>query len=386
MGLFIISTAILLIFLFAENFLHSSRLKRIPLRISVSGTRGKTTIVRSLASVFRKSGMVVLAKTTGSEANYILPDGSEKPVRRWGITTIMEQKRLIQLALKLNADCIITEIMSINPENHYIETQKLIKPGITILTNFRADHTSKTELSPEEASASFINDIFPASKLFIHENELNRCLEEALLRKGSELIRVKTGFSGRSDLPEGIPDYRFGENLDLVYSVSRFHGIDDNRIREGIAEAKPDIGNFGIYRFSREGKEIYFVNSFAANDPFSTSILIGKTLKITGRDDKSVSGLISLRNDRGERSRQWLDVLSSPGSFNFNKLFVAGAHAKIFKRKLGFCEILKSHDPAIITDHIIDATVDGSVIFGLANFCGPGSKIVSYWNEAGTKI
>ncbi|HUS87140.1 MAG TPA: poly-gamma-glutamate synthase PgsB [Bacteroidales bacterium] len=386
MGLFIISTAFLLIFLLAENFIHSGRLRKIPLRISVSGTRGKTTIVRLLASVFRKNGMVVLAKTTGSEAKYILPDGSEKPVRRWGITTIMEQKRLIKLALKLKADCIITEIMSINPENHYIETQKLIRPGITILSNFRPDHTSKIYLSPEEASASFLNDIFPSSKMFIHENELNGDLENAVYRKGSELIRVTDGFFDGAGLPEGVLNYRFSENLDLVSSVSRFHGIGYNRILEGITEAKLDIGNFEINRFSREGKETCFVNSFAANDPLSTSILIRKALTITGKDDSFVYGIISLRNDRGERSKQWLDFLSSANSCHFRKVFVSGRHAKIFQRNLCSCEILKNRDPGYITSYIIDHTENGAVIFGLANISGLGSELVNYWNQAGMKI
>jgi hypothetical protein len=71
---------------------HNRNLKKIPLRITVSGTRGKTTVVRSLASILRLAGYQVLAKTTGSEARLILPDGTEEPIKRHGLTTIMEQK------------------------------------------------------------------------------------------------------------------------------------------------------------------------------------------------------------------------------------------------------------------------------------------------------
>ena len=51
----------------------------IPLRVSISGTRGKTTLVRALASVLRESGRTVLAKTTGTQALMILPDGVNLP-------------------------------------------------------------------------------------------------------------------------------------------------------------------------------------------------------------------------------------------------------------------------------------------------------------------
>ena len=55
---------------FAYLVLERIRLDRyrsaIPLTIAVTGTRGKTSVTRMLASVLRESGRRVLAKTTGS--------------------------------------------------------------------------------------------------------------------------------------------------------------------------------------------------------------------------------------------------------------------------------------------------------------------------------
>ncbi|NLA53820.1 MAG: hypothetical protein GX858_05635 [Clostridiales bacterium] len=51
---------------------------KIPLRILVNGTRGKTSVTRLVASALNEAGLMTYAKTTGSDAKWIMPDGSEK--------------------------------------------------------------------------------------------------------------------------------------------------------------------------------------------------------------------------------------------------------------------------------------------------------------------
>ena len=71
---------------------HSPR--RIPVRIHVAGTRGKSTTTRLIAAGLRAGGRRVLAKTTGSEPRLILPDGREEDWPRRGPASIREQVRL----------------------------------------------------------------------------------------------------------------------------------------------------------------------------------------------------------------------------------------------------------------------------------------------------
>jgi len=61
------------VLLIIESSQHHKRLSSIPLRISVSGTRGKTSVVRILARILQESGKVVLAKTTGTEGKIYSP-------------------------------------------------------------------------------------------------------------------------------------------------------------------------------------------------------------------------------------------------------------------------------------------------------------------------
>ena len=56
--------------------------RRIPIRIHVNGSRGKSSVTRLIAAGLRAGGLRTVAKTTGSAAAVIHADGSETPVRR----------------------------------------------------------------------------------------------------------------------------------------------------------------------------------------------------------------------------------------------------------------------------------------------------------------
>jgi|GEM_PF-274305 len=378
----LVLSSFFLIYLAAESVVYNHKIDRIPLRITVSGTRGKTSIVRTLASVFRAHGIKVLAKTTGSEAMYILPDGTLEKIIRKGLTTILEQKRLIAKAVKLDVECIITEIMSIHPDNHRVETHKLIKPGLTILSNFRPDHTDVVGESMREISELFVNDVFPESKIIIPEEELNETIRKGIQQNRADLITANTGFSDELKLPEPIYQQQIRTNLDTVIAAARYLRIPDETIIRGILDTRLDIGQLGIFRFDMDDRKVWFVNAFAANDPVSTQQIIQKTSEIfapeiTGTPE--IIGLLALRSDRGERSRQWLNYLQSEGKNLFSHLYVSGIHSSIFTRKLKNCESLLYNHPEMITRHIIESTKGDAIVFGIANIHGLGTNLIDYW-------
>jgi poly-gamma-glutamate synthase PgsB/CapB len=371
-----------LTFLAAESIFYNRKLRSVPLRISVSGTRGKTSIVRTLASVYRAHGFRVLAKTTGSEAMFILPDGSTEPVRRKGMTTIIEQKNLIKKAIGLDADCIITEIMSIHPDNHRVETRQLIRPSLTILSNFRADHTDVAGGSLPEIAELFRNDIHPGSTVVIPEKEINEFIVNGIRKNGARLVTAPAGSSRELHLDDRISSVQFGANLEAVIAASRLQGIPDATIRQGICDTRLDIGQLGIFRKHLDGRKIWFVNAFAANDPVSTRQVIERTFHILDGETNSrpeSMGLIALRPDRGERSHQWLDYLCTEGSDLFSQIYVSGIHSHIFTKKLKNCERLTSVDPETITRHIIETTSGDIVVFGIANIHGLGESLINHW-------
>ena len=361
-------------------------LKKIPIRISVSGTRGKSSIVRTLASIFRNHGMIVLAKTTGTQAMYIMPDGQERPVKRFGKASILEQKRLVHKASELKVDCLITEIMSIHPECHQIETQRLIKPNLTIFSNFRPDHTHVQGRTQDEISKCYVNDIFPSSTVLMLDNCANKHFLLKINRRNSSLIRVKKDVSKKLKLSGAVSDQHFSENLDLAIETARHFNVDDNIIKNGIENTQLDIGRLEIFRFTTENKSIYFVNSFAANDPVSSMGVIQKVSQRMEIKNPKVVGLLALRSDRGERSQQWLDWIKKNKENSFRKLYVIGAHQKILCRKIEEAEIIKSRRSEEITRHLLSICDDGSIIFGMGNFHGTGKELLEFWKKEGDQL
>src|SRR4030043_1169500 len=103
--------AVLCLLLYLERRPLTRTTRRIPLRVAVTGTRGKSTVTRMIAAALKEAGFSVLAKTTGSQPVLIFPDGREEEVVRRGLPTILEQKRLVKKAAALGIRAIVTEMM-----------------------------------------------------------------------------------------------------------------------------------------------------------------------------------------------------------------------------------------------------------------------------------
>ena len=393
----------------------SRRTQKIALRISVSGTRGKSGTTRDLASVLRLSGLKVLAKTTGSGARYILPDGSEEVVPRRGIISILEQKRVIAKAAALGVDCLVTEIMSIHPGNHKIESQRIIKPHLTILTNFRADHLDVAGGSVTETESVYLNDVSAGTRVFVHRNHISPHLEAGIEEAGAILVAAEPGVSRGLALRSEAGSFRMEENLDLVYAVASHLEVKETDISAGIETALHDTGRPELFTLIREGKTIWFANTFAANDPLSTTILMDKIIGESGIQAKHVAGILSLRSDRAERTQQWIEFFQAGAGVDadarvdagvvagedagvvagedagvdasanknrrFSNLFVAGRQRAIVKRMVPGAIVLKEHSPERITELIYGICPDKTIIFGLANIAGLGSDLVDYWRD-----
>ncbi|MFC1725059.1 poly-gamma-glutamate synthase PgsB [candidate division KSB1 bacterium] len=382
MPVLIITFLIFLIYLIYESITHNRRINSIPLRICVTGTRGKTGVTRLIACILRENGNKVFAKTTGSQAAIILPDSSDIPVKRYGIPSIIEQKKLINRAVKENADCIVSEIMSIQPENHYVESDKILKPNIVIITNTRKDHTETMGSTEEKISSVLSLCITEKAKVFIPENENREIFAQTVKKMGGELIRVSSGAS--SNIP-GLKSGVFSENLNIVCKVSEYLNVDKDVIIKGIKNVKYDIGEFRIwkYRPPENGKTIYLVNAFAANDPESTYRIILKTKEILQTDSDNFTGILNLRADRGDRTLQWIETLKNGRFECLKRIYAVGAHSRIVKRKAERIIVPDKKSPEYLMNTVISDSNDNDVVFGFGNMKGMGEVLVKYWKSIG---
>ncbi len=385
--------AVALAYLIVER----ARLERhriaIPLVIAVTGTRGKSSVTRMLASVLRASGRRVLAKTTGSEARLVMPDGGEEEIRRRGRPSIIEQKHVMRLSAELSVDAAVVEVMSIHPENHNAETRELLKPDLVLVTNFRVDHTAAMGDTREAVASVLALDVPPGARAFVPQQE---CLPEfrlAVEEEGGRLVEVPAGLASsviREDSVSG--PIRFAEDLDLVYAAARSLEIDDATIVEGVRQAGSDIGALGVWRLRSSDSErpCYLVNAFAANDPESTLAVRDKLSAVLDTDPERWVGLLNLRPDRGDRTLQWVEALRGESLKRFGRLYVTGLHARAVERRLrqrdgsSPVEVLRLKRPADITRTVLSRTCEvGGVVFGFGNFGGVGEALVKNWGEIG---
>ena len=385
--------ALVLVFAFAllvlERVLLDRRCSAIPLRIAVTGTRGKSSVTRMLASVLRESGRTVIAKTTGSKAVIILPDGLEKEVKRRGRPSIMEQKQFVHLGANLGADTVVAEIMSVHAENHFVEAQQLLKPHVVLATNFRVDHTAAMGNTREGVASVISLDVPSGSRVFVPEHECLPAFREAMRENGAELVEVPaetaTGYEVR--------DTDFPENLHLVFAAARSLGLDDEMILKGIRHARQDIGALQIWRYELPGLKnaCVAVNAFAANDPESTLLVQRQVMTGLGDDAGQCIGLMNLRADRGDRTIQWAEALADGALREFSRLYLCGLHAPALARRLPRngvpIEVLRRTRPQEVMKAILSRDQDRrSVVFGFGNIGGLGEALVEHWNTHGEPL
>ena len=384
MTILLITLSVFVLYLIYERVVLDRLRKSIPLVITVTGTRGKSTVVRLLASILRESGKVVLAKSTGSQAQYVLPDGTVESVARRGVVSILEQKKALKKAVMLKADCLVVEIMSIRPENHFVESQRILKPDIVLLTNIRRDHTEAMGEKEEEIARVHHLDFADGAEVYVSQ-ECQRYLDPKTFQARSLRLNVvsRTQISDTTNQKSVPRRNEFPENLDLAAAVARRFGIDDAVIVGGIRNAIHDIGRLKIWTLQLGGKRIFVVNAFAANDPDSTSKVLEKGHEILAGKAGVYTGLLNLRADRPDRTVQWIDALNSGMANEFAQLYVLGGHANVVKRKVDTTQTLALKSPDIITQIVAEGMEEGGVIFGFGNIGGAGERLVEYWQREG---
>ncbi|HVP92072.1 MAG TPA: poly-gamma-glutamate synthase PgsB, partial [Terriglobales bacterium] len=371
--------------------------RRVPLRIAVTGTRGKSGVTRLIAAGLRESGRRVLAKTTGSVPALILHDGSERPIERPGAPSIREQVRLVERAARLGADALVTELMSIGAECLSAESRAIVRPGLLALTNVRLDHLEAMG-GTKEAIAGTLAAAFPdEATVFVPAEEARPVFRETAAARRSRLVEAGGPPVGGDDLPPG----EFEPNLRLALAVLERVGVDRATALRGIGRARPDPGGLKVWRaaFGRPPRSAFLVSAFAANDPESSAAAMERVGQLLPPADRRRAGLLCLREDRGDRTLQWARAAAGGFFDGFASVAVVGPPApaarRVFRRALGgrfgTFSFDAAPDPATLTGRLVASAVEGAatgsggaVVVGLGNFVGWGERFVRSWSETGT--
>ena len=293
--------ALLLLYLLRENRRHEHNLAQLSLRIHVNGTRGKSGVTRLIAGGLRAGGRKVVAKTTGTAAQLILPDGSEEPLQRRGPANIRENIGLINKAVALGADTIVFECMALQPELQNFCERRLIKSHIGVITNVRADHEDVMGKGLANIAAALANTI-PQNGTLVTTPAAAELLAAHL--QGTSMV-----VADEQELPaaalEGFSYPVVPENVALALKVCNLAGVDTATALAGMRQAAPDAGNLHLCTVTLAGQKVQLIDALAANDPDSTAWLWEHYV---GRGKQAVV-LLNCRPDRKLRTVQLCELL-----------------------------------------------------------------------------
>ena len=355
-------------FLAVATFVHRRRLNRIPIRIHVAGTRGKSTVTRMVAAALRAGGHSVVAKTTGTEPKLILPDGNEVRIRRWSATSIREQSNFIRTAARAKADAVVAEAMAIEPEYLSALERFYIRATDLLITNVRPDHQEQLGQNPDAMALAVMRALPPRGRVFVTAEAAT-----ALVRKEAQRLRCELFVVG--DAQNSDPEEA---NVALERAVCRHYRIDDATADAAMRAAQRDIGAFTLQSLTVGGRSVRFANAFSCNDAESFRQLWRRHQP----HETAAAFLFNARPDRPLRSRAFLSLL--PQLAPDAALYVTqGSHTfRKWALKAGFdggrIHLLPRASAQRQFDRIANDVADGTVIWGTGNFRGAGADMTAF--------
>ncbi len=360
----------------------------IRLRIAVTGTRGKSSVVRLIAAGLSAEGWRTLAKTTGSKACVIGPPGDERPLVRRGRPSVLEQKRILRLARRAEAEALVVEVMSIRPENYAVELGRIVRPQIVALTNVRPDHIADLGASVEKVTRAFVDGLPANVDVVLLAGTLHGEGVENLMRRARRVVAVAPEAYAEEVAGLTVSYAEWADNVRLALAVCELAGVAPATAVKGMQSVRADFGALRAWRLRWGEAEWIAVNAFAANDPVSTMSAYRRVLETDECRGFPVIGVLNVRGDRGDRTVQWIRVLASGGGPDLEHLFVVGDRPgpvvrRVRSRYGDSVQALDVRSPEDVVHAAQRSAPAGGVLFGFGNIGGLGAALVEHWAEVG---
>lgn len=353
-----------------ENYFHQKRLKSVPIRILVNGTRGKTSVARMIASALNENGIKTICRTTGSQAQIVMPDGTVLPFKRRLKARITEMIPLLRTCAENQVQCLVVECMALAEENQRTISRVLVKPTHLVITNSFIDHVVEIGATHEDTVWCLANSIYPGCKVFCTEEDYKKYCDDL----GCEC--VVTG-DVVCDVPEsGIAIHP--SNAGLALAVCESLGVGSEKAIEGFGRATGDVGLLG----NLNGKNgSLLIPSFSINDLHCMGLAVKDANE--KYEGKKLCVIYNNRSDREYRIPLIAQVLSETQSM-IDEVFCIGEYPGKVKRYLERKTQCKARATDIDTMFEIINESDENVVFlGLGNIKGAGEALIYRFTQGG---
>jgi len=366
---------------------HVLRLNSIKVRVHINGTRGKSSVTRLVAAGLRAGGLRTFAKTTGTLPRMIMDTGVEFPVYRPSKANIIEQLRIVALAASEGADALVVECMALQPYLQSLTELKMIRATIGVITNARADHLDVMGPGERDVALALLGSTPVGGVLCTAERDYLPEFEAACEDRGTRLVavgEVEADAIGDDQMARFV--YReHKENVALALRICEEAGIASEVAFEGMVGAKPDSGAMMEYQVDFFGRDLLFINGFAANDPESSERIWRMALRKHSGYTRRIM-VLNCRGDRPDRSRQLGEVVPSwPRADHY---VVMGTGTYVFVRFAGEGGLDPgdiTYGEGLSTEGLFEAIVavcgERSLIMGLGNIGGGGLDLVAHFRN-----
>ncbi|MEZ6073698.1 MAG: poly-gamma-glutamate synthase PgsB [Pirellulales bacterium] len=281
--------------------------------------------------------------------------------------------------------------MALHPHLQSVCELKIVQSTHGVITNARADHLDVMGPTSRHVAAALAGTTPVAGKLFTADQHHLDVFAAASRDRGSSLIPIGDDQVAGVTWEElsGFAHIEHPDNVALALAVCYDLGVDRRTALAGMWNAQPDDGVLQMYSMKQSGKNLTFVNGFAANDPESTGHNWNMVVDRFCGFDQRVA-LFNCRADRSERSVQLADACLKwqPA----DRYVLVGSATEVFaKRALsnGMRPDRLINAERMPAQHVIEA-IDrenrhATMVMGMGNIAGPGMQIIEYFRQRGER-
>jgi len=208
------------------------KIDKVPLRIVVEGTRGKSSTVMMVAEMLRGLERITLAKVTG-ENPIVMFGGVVMPLYRLHDSVLLDYE-IIPEVMNFDFDSLVFENQAISPDTmQYFH--KVINPTHVIIPNIRLDHVESLGEDLVEITRSFAHNYYVhGSRVEVYYIEpiesVHRVVYPILQAAAEDLPKIMTLHD--VPVPEQYKALPGAENILIsTYFIRQYFGVDIDKTK-----------------------------------------------------------------------------------------------------------------------------------------------------------
>ncbi|MCD2200297.1 hypothetical protein LPA44_10375 [Halobacterium sp. KA-4] len=338
---------------------HFERVEDVPCRVTVSGVRGKSTVVRWLNEALVARGLETYAKVTGNEhISYHNLEPSE--FERDGVVRLYENER--ELREFWPVDAVVAENQGIREYTTRLANE-LFDPHVVVLVNVRRDHQSTLGATLPDIARAFTRTVPEGAHVV--SGDRNDAINDYLRHEFSEQNVDFTVAEPRTEHPFGdVFGARSAFVVDETLRVLGLDPLDAGQLESYITDLR---GGWSWTRLEGGG---LVCNGAMMNDIESTELL--RQHLVERLANPTITPFVFLRRDRAGRTAAFVHYVNWLADNDFvDRVHVAGTHAKMFARRTTADVIYHDHETAA-PESVLDACLDhGHPVYLMGNTVHP---------------